>query len=84
MWLTGEDEANEYLTGDAGISGVIHRRATEDEEAEKFRQEGREEVLDWLVSKELLNYSIPEDMYFKWDWYTSKMTQLFWTKSKEK
>jgi len=51
-----------------------------DEEVEKIRQEGREEVLDWLVQKEILNYSIPEDMYFQWNWRNNAMTQMPWTK----
>jgi hypothetical protein len=51
------------------------------EEAEKLRQEGREEVLDWLVKQGVLNYSIPEDIYFRWDWYRDCLTQLPWAKS---
>jgi hypothetical protein len=51
------------------------------EEAEKLRQEGREEVLDWLVAKELLGYSRPENLYFRWDWYKEILTQMPWSKS---
>lgn len=32
VWLTGEEEAKDYLTVDSGVSGVIHREATQDEE----------------------------------------------------
>lgn len=32
VWLTGEEEAKDYLTGDSHISGVVYREATEDEE----------------------------------------------------
>ena len=52
-----------------------------EEELEKARQEGREEVLDWLVQKGILNYSIPEDIYFQWNWRNDIMTQIPWTKS---
>lgn len=49
-----------------------------EDEAEKFRQEGREEVLDWLVRQEILNYSIPDNVYFRWDWKKEFMTYLPW------
>jgi hypothetical protein len=55
-----------------------------DEEAEKLRQEGREEVLDWLVQAEILNYSMPENIYFKWDWRKETITYVPWLKSLEK
>jgi hypothetical protein len=32
VWLTGDEEAKEYLTGESHISGVMYREATEDEE----------------------------------------------------
>jgi hypothetical protein len=35
IWLTDEDEAKQYMTGDSGISGVIYRQAT-NEEAELY------------------------------------------------
>jgi hypothetical protein len=54
------------------------------EEAEKLRQEGREEVLDWLVAKEFLGYSRPENLYFRWDWYKERLTQMPWAKSEKK
>ena len=53
------------------------------EEAEKLRQEGREEVLDWLVKRGFLNYSIPDDCYFNWNRHTEIMTDIPWTKSKK-
>lgn len=54
------------------------------EEAEKLRQEGREEVLDWLVAKEFLGYSRPENQYFRWDWHKEILTQMPWAKSEKK
>jgi hypothetical protein len=32
VWLTGEEEAKDYLTVDSGVSGVVYRSATADEE----------------------------------------------------
>ena len=32
VWLTGEEEAKDYLTAEPHVSGVIHRAATQDEE----------------------------------------------------
>ena len=49
--------------------------------AEELRQEGREEVLDWLVKKEIINYSIREDQYFIWNFYKTIVTTLPWTKN---
>jgi hypothetical protein len=54
------------------------------DEAEKFRQEGREEVLDWLVRREIVNYSIPDNEYFIWDRFNSLLTMLPWRKNQEK
>jgi hypothetical protein len=54
------------------------------EEAEKFRQEGREEVLDWLLQREIVNYSIPDNEYFMWDRYKSILTMLPWRRNQEK
>ena len=34
---------------------------------EDLRQEGREEVLEWLRQRELLNYSTREKQYFIWN-----------------
>ena len=34
---------------------------------ESLRQEGREEVLEWLLQHEIINYSKPENSYFYWD-----------------
>ena len=50
------------------------------EEAEKFRQQGREEVLDWLVSRQIVNYSSYDNEYFKYDWKTEIMTLFPWRK----
>lgn len=48
---------------------------------EELRQEGREEVLDWLVKKEIINYSIREDQYFVWNFYKTIVTTLPWAKN---
>lgn len=32
VWLTGEDEAKDYLTGQSDVSAVVYREATDDEE----------------------------------------------------
>jgi hypothetical protein len=32
VWLTGEEEAKDYLTGEDDVSGVVYREATNDEE----------------------------------------------------
>ena len=34
---------------------------------ESLRQEGREEVLEWLLQHKIINYSKPENSYFYWD-----------------
>lgn len=47
---------------------------------EKLRQEGREEVLDWLVSQEFLNYSRVDEIYFKWDWKNERLFIVPWRK----
>lgn len=31
VWLTGDEEAKDYLSVDSGVSGVMYREATEDE-----------------------------------------------------
>ncbi len=54
------------------------------EEAEKLRQEGREEVLDWLVSREIVNYSIYDNEYFKYDWKKEVLTVFPWRRAKDK
>lgn len=48
------------------------------EEAEKFRQEGREEVLNYLVAREIVNYSIYDNEYFKYDWKKEILTVFPW------
>ena len=50
-------------------------------EAEKFRQEGREEVLDWLLAQEIVNYSRFDNQYFRYDWKTEMITVLPWAKN---
>lgn len=48
---------------------------------EKLRQEGREEVLEWLRMHEVLSYSKPENVYFRYDWRTEMMLILPWNKA---
>lgn len=50
------------------------------EDAEKFRQEGREEVLDWLVSRGVVNYSSYDNEYFKYSWKEEILTVFPWRK----
>jgi spore coat protein CotH len=50
-------------------------------DAEKFRQEGREEVLDWLLAREIVNYSRFDNQYFRYDWRTEMITVLPWEKN---
>lgn len=52
-----------------------------EEEAEKFRQEGREEVLDYLLAREIVNYSRFDNQYFKYDWKTECISVLPWSKN---
>lgn len=50
------------------------------EEAEKFRQEGREEVLNYLVTQDIVNYSSFDNEYFKYDWKKEWLTVFPWRK----
>lgn len=52
-----------------------------DHSDEELRQQGREEILDWLVQKEIINYSKPDNQYFIYDWQKEWLTILPWTKS---
>lgn len=47
---------------------------------EKLRQEGREEVLEWLRQYEIINYSIPEDTYFIFNQKSQSILVLPWRK----
>lgn len=46
---------------------------------EKLRQEGREEVLEWLRNYEIVSYSKPENVYFMYDRKTEMMLILPWS-----
>lgn len=48
---------------------------------EKLRQEGREEVLEWLREYGIVNYSIPEDLYFIYDKKSEMILLLPWGRS---
>lgn len=45
---------------------------------EKLRQEGREEVLEWLRKYEIVSYSKPENVYFIYDRKTEMLLILPW------
>ena len=47
---------------------------------ESLRQEGREEVLDWLLKNEVISYSKPENKYFVWDREKEWLLFLPWEK----
>jgi hypothetical protein len=51
--------------------------------SEDLLQEGREEVLDWLVRHEIVKYSRVENIYFMWDWKSETITVLPWRKDDE-
>lgn len=47
---------------------------------ESLRQEGREEVLEWLVQHEVISYSKPENKYFIWNREKEWLIFLPWEK----
>jgi hypothetical protein len=47
---------------------------------ESLRQEGREEVLDWLLKNEIISYSKPENKYFVWNRDKEWLLFLPWEK----
>lgn len=51
---------------------------------ESLRQEGREEVLEWLLQQGIINYSKPENSYFYWDVKKQWLTMLPWKKDLSK
>lgn len=50
---------------------------------ESLRQEGREEVLEWLRQHEIINYSKPENKYFIFNKDSQWLIMLPWQKSKK-
>ena len=50
------------------------------EDSEKYRQEGREEVLDWLLREGLIQYSSWDKFYFIYNRFTEILIQLPWKK----
>jgi hypothetical protein len=54
------------------------------EEEERLRQEGREEVLDYLVAQEIINYSNYDNEYFKYSWKKEWLTVFPWRKANPK
>jgi hypothetical protein len=50
---------------------------------EDLRQEGREEVLEWLRQREILNYSIRDKKYFIWNRFTELLLILPWERQQK-
>jgi hypothetical protein len=50
---------------------------------ESLRQEGREEVLEWLRQHEVINYSTPENKYFVFNSESKWLLFLPWEKSQK-
>jgi hypothetical protein len=48
---------------------------------DKLRQEGREEVLEWLRQYEIVSYSIPENTYFIFDQKSQNILVLPWKRT---
>lgn len=51
---------------------------------ESLRQEGREEVLEWLLQNEVISYSKPENSYFVWNRDNEWLLMLPWKKDLSK
>lgn len=45
---------------------------------EDLRQEGREEVLEWLRQYEIVNYSIRDRKYFIWNRHSEVLLIIPW------
>jgi hypothetical protein len=45
---------------------------------EDLRQEGREEVLEWLRQREIVNYSTRDGKYFTWNRHSELLLILPW------
>ncbi len=50
---------------------------------ESLRQEGREEVLEWLKQHEVISYSKPENKYFVFNDSSKWLLFLPWQKSEK-
>lgn len=48
-----------------------------------LRQEGREEVLEWLRQREILNYSTRDNKYFIWNRFTEVLLVLPWERQEK-
>lgn len=48
-----------------------------------LRQEGREEVLEWLRQREILNYSSQDNKYFIWNRFTEVLLVLPWERQEK-
>ena len=48
-----------------------------------LRQEGREEVLEWLRQREILNYSNQDKKYFIWNRFTEVLLVLPWERQEQ-
>jgi hypothetical protein len=58
-------------------------QVSSEDEAEKFRQEGREEILEWLLTREIINYSSYDNCYFIFNRFTDILTQLPWRRAEK-
>jgi hypothetical protein len=45
---------------------------------EDLRQEGREEILEWLRQREIVNYSTRDGKYFIWNRHSELLLILPW------
>jgi hypothetical protein len=48
-----------------------------------LRQEGREEVLEWLRQREILNYSNWDKKYFIWNRFTEVLLVIPWERQEK-
>lgn len=51
---------------------------------EDLRQEGREEVLEWLRQYEIVNYSTRDKKYFIWNRHSEVLLVIPWERSNSK
>jgi hypothetical protein len=58
------------------LQGKVKQKADD-----KLRQEGREEVLEWLRQYEIVSYSIPENVYFIFDQKSQNILVLPWKRT---
>jgi hypothetical protein len=47
---------------------------------EDYKQEGRDEILEWLMANNIISYSAHDDIYFRWDWRSEILLVFPWKK----